>query len=64
MKLGYLGPPGTFSEEALRAQPLAPDSELVPFASIHETVMAVDAGAVDRALCRRRSTPSPSTPAR
>jgi prephenate dehydratase len=50
MRLGYLGPPGTFSEEALRAQPLAPDAELVPFASIHETVMAVEDGAVDRAL--------------
>jgi prephenate dehydratase len=50
MRLGYLGPPGTFSEEALRAQPLAPDSELVPFASIHETVMAVQGGSVDRAL--------------
>ena len=50
MRLGYLGPPGTFSEEALRAQPLAADAELVPFASIHETVMAVDTGGVDRAL--------------
>jgi len=50
MRFGYLGPPGTFSEEALRAQPLAPDAELVPFASIHETVMAVEAGDVDRAL--------------
>ena len=50
MRLGYLGPPGTFSEEALRAQPLAAEAELVPFASIHETVMAVDAGGVDRAL--------------
>jgi prephenate dehydratase len=50
MRLGYLGPPGTFSEEALRAQPFATDAELVPFASIHETVMAVDGGGVDRAL--------------
>jgi prephenate dehydratase len=50
MRLGYLGPPGTFSEEALRAQPLAADAELVPFASIHETVMAVEDGGVDRAL--------------
>jgi prephenate dehydratase len=50
MRLGYLGPPGTFSEEALRAQPFASDAELVPFASIHETVMAVDGGGVDRAL--------------
>jgi prephenate dehydratase len=50
MRLGYLGPPGTFSEEALRAQPLAAKSELVPFASIHETVMAVEGGSIDRAL--------------
>ena len=50
MRLGYLGPPGTFSEEAIRAQPLAAEAELVPFASIHETVMAVDSGRADRAL--------------
>jgi prephenate dehydratase len=50
MRLGYLGPPGTFSEEALRAQPLAAEAELVPFASIHETVMAVESGRADRAL--------------
>jgi prephenate dehydratase len=50
MRVGYLGPPGTFSEEALRAQPLAAEAELVAFASIHETVMAVEAGGVDRAL--------------
>jgi prephenate dehydratase len=50
MRFGYLGPPGTFSEEALRASPLAADGEAVPFASIHETVMAVEAGTVDRAL--------------
>jgi prephenate dehydratase len=50
MRLGYLGPPGTFSEEALRAQPLSADDELIPFASIHETVMAVERGSVDRAL--------------
>jgi prephenate dehydratase len=50
MKLGYLGPPGTFSEEALRAEPLSADGELVPFASIHDTVMAVEGGSIDRAL--------------
>jgi prephenate dehydratase len=49
MRLGYLGPAGTFSEEAVR-QGAAPDAELVPFASIHEAVVAVDQGAVDRAL--------------
>jgi prephenate dehydratase len=50
MRLGYLGPPGTFSEEAMRASPLQYDAELVPYASIHETVMAVQEGGVDRAL--------------
>jgi prephenate dehydratase len=50
MRLGYLGPPGTFSEEALRASPLHDQAELVPYASIHETVMAVEERAVDRAL--------------
>ena len=49
MRLGYLGPEGTFSEEAC-ARPRRRRAELVPFASIHETVMAVDEGAVDRAL--------------
>jgi prephenate dehydratase len=50
MRVGYLGPPGTFSEEALRASPLRDDGDLVPYASIHETVMAVQEGDVDRAL--------------
>jgi prephenate dehydratase len=52
MRLGFLGPAGTFSEEAVRAATAADgtDAELVPFPSIHETVMAVDGGAVDRAL--------------
>jgi prephenate dehydratase len=50
MRLGYLGPAGTFSEEAIRAALAGADAELVPFASIHETVMAVDDGGVDRAL--------------
>src|SRR5919198_631518 len=49
MRLGYLGPAGTFSEEAVR-QAAAPDAELVPFVSIHEAVVAVERGAVDRAL--------------
>jgi prephenate dehydratase len=49
MRLGYLGPAGTFSEEAVR-QAAVPDAELVAFGSIHEAVVAVDRGAVDRAL--------------
>jgi prephenate dehydratase len=52
MRLGYLGPAGTFSEEAVRAATAGDvnGSELVPFPSIHETVMAVQGGAIDRAL--------------
>jgi prephenate dehydratase len=50
MRLGYLGPAGTFSEEAVRAAAPGAGADLVPFASIHEAVVAVDDGTVDRAL--------------
>ncbi|MEA2384341.1 MAG: prephenate dehydratase [Solirubrobacteraceae bacterium] len=52
MRLGFLGPAGTFSEEAVRAATAGDGGagELVPFPSIHETVMAVQAGTIDRAL--------------
>lgn len=51
MRLGYLGPPGTFSEEALRASTAGvPDAEPVALATVHETVMAVAAGDVDRGI--------------
>lgn len=50
MRVGYLGPPGTFSEEALRASPHAHGMEGIPFPTIHATVMAVQEGTVDRAL--------------
>jgi prephenate dehydratase len=49
MRLGYLGPPGTFSEEAAR-QVAGADARLVPFPTIHEAVVAVERGAVERAL--------------
>jgi prephenate dehydratase len=50
MRLGYLGPPGTFSEAAVQAADPGAHDERVPFATIHETVMAVQDGSVDRAL--------------
>jgi prephenate dehydratase len=50
MRLGYLGPPGTFSEEALHAAADTASAELVPCPTIHATVMAVQEGDVDRAL--------------
>jgi len=49
LKIGYLGPPGTFSEEALRAA--QPDgAEPVPLPTVYDAVMAVHEGTVDRAL--------------
>ena len=50
MRLGYLGPAGTFSEEAVRAAIPDDRAELVPFASIHQAVMAVQDRAIERAL--------------
>ena len=49
MRVAFLGPSGTFAEEALRAS--APGKvEEVPFATVYETVMAVHERAVDRAV--------------
>ena len=45
-KVGYLGPAGTFSEEALLASALADSVEPVALATIYETVLAVRRGAV------------------
>jgi prephenate dehydratase len=49
VRVGFLGPSGTYAEEALRASAPGPVEE-VPFATVHETVMAVQSGAVDRAV--------------
>ena len=49
MRVGFLGPAGTYSEEALRAS--APhDVEEVPFPTLREAVMAVERGEVDRSV--------------
>ena len=50
MRLGYLGPEGTFSEEAARATPGADGAELIGLASIRDTILAVHDGSVDRAI--------------
>jgi prephenate dehydratase len=50
MRLGYLGPEGTFSEQALLASPRAAAGEHVALGTIHDTIMAVQDGTVDRAL--------------
>ena len=50
-RIGYLGPAGTFSEEALRRSGAVPaGAELVPLATVHRVVVAVADGDVDRAL--------------
>ncbi len=52
MRVGYFGPEGTFTQEALLASvgPAVGELELVPLPSIFDTVMAVDSGDVVRAL--------------
>jgi prephenate dehydratase len=50
VRVGYLGPAGTFSHEALMSTPGAEGYELAPLPTVYDTVMAVHEGAVDRAL--------------
>jgi prephenate dehydratase len=46
VRIGYLGPEGTFTEQAAGRL----DGELVPLATVHDVVAAVDGGAVDRGV--------------
>ena len=50
MRVGYFGPEGTFTQEALLADAGAAVLELVPLPTIYDTVMAVHHGDVQRAL--------------
>jgi prephenate dehydratase len=50
MRLGYLGPAGTFSEEAARTALGDGDAELVGIATVRDTILAVHDGSVDRAI--------------
>ena len=49
MRAGYLGPAGTWSEAALRASAPA-GTEEVAYSTIYDAVMAVEEGAVERAV--------------
>jgi prephenate dehydratase len=49
VRVAFLGPAGTFTEEALRASAPAGVEE-VPYPSVYETVMAVQEGQADRAV--------------
>ena len=50
MRLGYLGPAGTFSEEAARTALDGGDAELIGIATVRDTILAVHDGSVDRAI--------------
>jgi prephenate dehydratase len=50
MRLGHLGPAGTFTEEAAQPAAAAAGAELVPYGSVRDTVAAVLDGEVDAAL--------------
>jgi prephenate dehydratase len=50
MRVAYLGPEGTFSHEALMAVAGDAGHELAPLPTLHDTIMAVHDGAVDRAF--------------
>jgi prephenate dehydratase len=49
MRVAYLGPAGTYSEEALRASAHG-ELEEVPYPTIYDAVMAVHEGGVDQAV--------------
>jgi prephenate dehydratase len=46
-RIGFLGPPGTFTEQALLSQPDLAADELVPLLSIPDVLAATEAGDVD-----------------
>jgi prephenate dehydratase len=50
LRLGYFGPEGTFTHEALLAGSRLDGAEQVPLPTIHDTVLAVHAGEVDYGL--------------
>ena len=50
MRIAYLGPPGTFSEDALRAAVGDREVDAVPAATVPEAIIAVREGEADRAL--------------
>lgn len=50
MRVAYLGPPGTFSEDALRAAVGAEEVEAIPSASVFDAIVALHDGTADRAL--------------
>jgi prephenate dehydratase len=50
LSVAYLGPAGTFSEDALRAATAGVEVEPAPVPTVHDAILAVAAGTADRAL--------------
>ena len=50
LRVAYLGPAGTFSEDALRAATTGVAMEPAPVPTVHDAILAVAAGTADRAL--------------
>jgi prephenate dehydratase len=50
LRIAYLGPAGTFTEDALREAAPAEPYEPLRTATVHEAILAVDRGEADRAL--------------
>ncbi|HEY1237298.1 MAG TPA: prephenate dehydratase [Solirubrobacterales bacterium] len=50
VRVTYLGPPGTFSEDALRAAVRDQQVEAIPSPSVYDAIVAIRKGTADRAL--------------
>src|SRR6476661_5136798 len=50
MKIAYLGPAGTFTEDALREAAAGLDFEPMRTATVHDAILAVEQGEAERAL--------------
>jgi prephenate dehydratase len=50
VRVTYLGPPGTFSEDALRAAVGDQEIEAIPSASVYDAIVALSEGTADRAF--------------
>jgi prephenate dehydratase len=50
MRIAYLGPAGTFTEDALLGAMGDADAEIVPAPNVYDAIRAVDSGSADRAL--------------
>ena len=47
LRVGYLGPPGTFTEQALLTQPDLASADLVPYPTMADVLRATETGEVD-----------------